>query len=193
MRILVLDNYDSFTYNLVHLLSVISGGEVSVQLNDQVDLEEVAHYDRIVLSPGPGLPAAAGKTPELIQRFAHSHPILGVCLGHQALAEFLGARLKNLTQVHHGVSHPVHVDTGGLKNPSRLFRGLPKLLDVGRYHSWVVLEESLPKDMKVTARDDQGIVMAMEHQILDICGVQFHPESVLTPQGEAILRNWLTS
>lgn len=193
MRTLVLDNYDSFTYNLVHQLSALSGNEIIVQLNDQIELETVAEFDRIVLSPGPGLPSQAGKMPELIRRFATSHSILGVCLGHQALAEYFGATLRNLTQVHHGVSHPINIDERELKAPSRLFRGLPSTLNVGRYHSWVVEEKDLPDALKVTARDQQGIVMAIEHQILDICGVQFHPESVLTPQGADILRNWLTT
>ena len=193
MRILVLDNYDSFTYNLVHLVEGITGQSVSVRLNDQIDLSEVDEFDRIVLSPGPGLPSQAGKMPDLIHRFGHTHAILGVCLGHQAIAECFGAALINLTQVHHGVSHPIYVDTEKLKAPSRLFRGLSPLLDAGRYHSWVVNEKTLPADLCVTARDSDGVVMAMEHQILDICGVQFHPESVLTPQGETIVRNWLTS
>jgi anthranilate synthase component 2 len=187
MRIFLLDNYDSFTYNLVHALSSLTGHTVTVQFNDEVDFEQVALHDRIVLSPGPGLPAQAGKMMELIDQFSLTHPILGVCLGHQALAEYFGADLVNLPVVHHGVSHTIsHQD-------SRLFKGLPSPLEVGRYHSWAVGEEAFPSVLKVTARDQEGVIMALEHQNLDICGVQFHPESVLTPQGKAILSNWLFS
>jgi anthranilate synthase component 2 len=193
MRLFLLDNYDSFTYNLVHLLSSITGQEITVQLNDEVDFELVAQHDRILLSPGPGLPSEAGQMPELIRRFASTHPILGVCLGHQALGEFFGGQLINLPTVHHGVSHFVSVENKVGEKPSKLFNGLPSGFEVGRYHSWAVEETSLPAAVKVTARDNDGVVMALEHQILDICGVQFHPESVLTPLGEAILRNWLNS
>lgn len=187
MRIFLLDNYDSFTYNLVHALSSLAGEAITVQLNDQVDFEQVSRHDRIVLSPGPGLPAQAGKMMELIDQFSPTHSMLGVCLGHQALAEYFGARLVNLSRVHHGVSHTIS------HQGSRLFKGLPSTIEVGRYHSWAVTEESFPSSLKVTARDQEGVVMALEHQILDICGVQFHPESVLTPHGKAILSNWLTS
>lgn len=191
MRIFLLDNYDSFTYNLVHALSSLTGEPVTVQLNDEVNFDEVAAHDRIVLSPGPGLPAQAGKMMELIDRFSLTHPLLGVCLGHQALAEYFGARLMNLPAVHHGVAHSILHN--GAEPHSRLFRGLSPTLEVGRYHSWAVAEEALPPVLKVTARDKEGVIMALEHQNLDICGVQFHPESVLTPQGKAILDNWLSS
>ena len=191
MRIFLLDNYDSFTYNLVHALSSLTGEPVTVQLNDEVNFEDVASHDRIVLSPGPGLPAQAGKMRELIDRFSLTHSILGVCLGHQALAEYFGAQLINLPAVHHGVAHTI--THNGAAPDSRLFRGLSPTLEVGRYHSWAVAEEELPSVLKVTARDRAGVIMALEHQNLDICGVQFHPESVLTPQGKAILSNWLSS
>jgi anthranilate synthase component 2 len=187
MRIFLLDNYDSFTYNLVHVFASLTGEAVTVQLNDEVDFDQVAQHDRIVLSPGPGLPAQAGKMRELIERFSLTHPMFGICLGHQALAEHFGAKLVNLPAVHHGVSHAIsHED-------NRLFKGLPSTLEVGRYHSWVVGEDSFPSVLKVTARDQAGVIMAFKHQNLDICGVQFHPESVLTPQGKAILSNWLSS
>lgn len=191
MRIFLLDNYDSFTYNLVHALSSLTGESVTVQLNDEVNFDEVASHDRIILSPGPGLPAQAGKMMELIDRFSLTHPLLGVCLGHQALAEYFGARLMNLPTVHHGVAHSI--SHNGAEPNSRLFRGLSSTLEVGRYHSWAVAEVALPSVLKVTARDKEGVIMALEHQNLDICGVQFHPESVLTPQGKAILSNWLSS
>ena len=191
MRIFLLDNYDSFTYNLVHALSSLTEEPVTVQLNDEVHFEDVASYDRIVLSPGPGLPAQAGKMMELIDRFSLTHSMLGVCLGHQALAEYFGARLMNLPAVHHGVAHSI--THNGAEPNSRLFRGLSPTLEVGRYHSWAVAEVALPSVLKVTARDKEGVIMALEHQNLDICGVQFHPESVLTPQGKAILSNWLSS
>lgn len=187
MRIFLLDNYDSFTYNLVHAFASLTGEAVTVQLNDEVDFDQVAQHDRIVLSPGPGLPAEAGKMKELIDRFSLTHPILGVCLGHQALAEYFGARLVNLPAVHHGVSHTISHHGG------RLFKGMASSLEVGRYHSWAVGEESFPSALKVTARDQEGVIMALEHQKLDICGVQFHPESVLTPHGKLILSNWLSS
>ena len=191
MRIFLLDNYDSFTYNLVHALSSLTGEAVTVQLNDEVDFDEVATHDRIILSPGPGLPSQAGRMRDLIDRFSLSHPILGVCLGHQALAEYFGATLLNLPTVHHGVAHTL-TQVRAL-NSSRLFKGLPETLEVGLYHSWAVEEASLPASLRVTARNEQGVIMALEHQNLDICGVQFHPESVLTPQGKAILSNWLSS
>jgi anthranilate synthase component 2 len=187
MRIFLLDNYDSFTYNLVHALASLTGESVTVQLNDEVDFEQVALHDRIVLSPGPGLPAQAGKMMELIDQFSLTHPILGVCLGHQALGEYFGAKLVNLPAVHHGVSHTISHQGG------RLFKGLPATFEVGRYHSWAVGEESFPPALKVMAKDQEGVIMALEHQNLDICGVQFHPESVLTPQGKVILSNWLSS
>jgi anthranilate synthase component 2 len=186
-RILVFDNYDSFTYNLVHLLEKIQGQKVEVFRNDRIPLENVKGYDKIVLSPGPGIPSEAGLLLPLIREYAPTKSILGVCLGHQAIGEVFGGRLVNLQTVYHGVSTPVHVLRPGLG----LYEGLPETLEVGRYHSWVLAADGLPDVLEVTARDDQGYVMGLRHRSLDVEGVQFHPESVLTPQGERLLRNWL--
>jgi anthranilate synthase component 2 len=185
-RILVFDNYDSFTYNLVHLVEKITGQKVDVVRNDRIPLEKVGEYDKIILSPGPGIPSEAGLLLPLIREYAASKSILGVCLGHQAIGEAFGGQLRNLSSVYHGVATPVQVlQRGGI------FEGLPETLEVGRYHSWVVDEERWPSELEVTARDDNGFVMGLRHKTLDVQGVQFHPESVLTPQGEQLLRNWL--
>lgn len=193
MKILVFDNYDSFTYNLVHLVEKITHEPVTVKRNDQLLLDEVAAFDRIILSPGPGIPSEAGSLIPLIQAYAAQKPLLGVCLGHQAIAEAFGATLLNLRDVYHGVATPIErVATADASFPGNdLFKGLPHQLTVGRYHSWVVQEETLPTELVVTARDQQGQVMAMRHREYDVQGVQFHPESVLTPDGEKMLRNWL--
>ncbi|HJV19418.1 MAG TPA: aminodeoxychorismate/anthranilate synthase component II [Sediminibacterium sp.] len=188
MKILVFDNYDSFTYNLVHLVNKITGNKVDVFRNDELPLEQVAGYDKIILSPGPGIPSEAGLMPELIEQYAPSKSILGVCLGHQAIGESFGAKLVNLSVVYHGVSTPVYTRESVT---SPLFKGLPDEFVVGRYHSWVVSDEAFPAELEVTARDSNGYIMALQHKKYDVQGVQFHPESVLTPDGEAILRNWL--
>jgi anthranilate synthase component 2 len=185
-RILVFDNYDSFTYNLVHLVEKLTKQRVEVFRNDRIPLEKVKDYDKIILSPGPGIPSEAGLLLPLIREYATSKPILGVCLGHQAIGEAFGGKLVNLSTVYHGVATPVKV----LK-PGTLFEGLPETLEVGRYHSWVVSEESWPDELEVTARDEKNFVMGLRHKNLDVQGVQFHPESVLTPLGEKILANWL--
>lgn len=187
MRLLVLDNYDSFTYNLVHMLEHILDEKVAVHRNDQMDLAAVASFDKILLSPGPGLPKEAGILLPLIETYAPSKPILGVCLGHQALAEAFGANLFNLKEVQHGVSTPITI----VCPEAPLFAGLPSQLQVGRYHSWMVSDEQLPTALEVTARDEQGYIMALQHREYAVQGVQFHPESVLTPEGERMLRNWL--
>ena len=186
MRILVFDNYDSFTYNLVHLVEKLLKQSVEVHRNDRIPLEKVKEYDKIILSPGPGVPSEAGSLLPLIREYAASKSILGVCLGHQAIGEAFGGKLVNLSTVYHGVATPVKV----LK-PGALFEGLPETLEVGRYHSWVVSEEGWPEELEVTARDEKGMVMGRRHKQLDVQGVQFHPESVLTPLGEKILANWL--
>lgn len=193
MKILVFDNYDSFTYNLVHLVEKITHEPVTVKRNDQLSLDEVAEYDRIILSPGPGIPSEAGLLIPLIKTYAAQKPLLGVCLGHQAIAEAFGGSLLNLRDVYHGVATPIErLSTVESIFPGNdLFKGLPNQLTVGRYHSWVVQEETLPDELVVTARDQQGQVMAMRHRLYDVQGVQFHPESVLTPDGEQMLRNWL--
>jgi len=194
-RILVFDNYDSFTYNLVHLVEKLIRQRVEVHRNDKLPLEKVKEYDKIILSPGPGIPEEAGLLLPLIREYAASKSILGVCLGHQAIGEAFGGRLVNLSTVYHGVSTPVKIlrpsERNGVKRDNDLFEGLPNEMEVGRYHSWVVSEEGFPAELEVTARDEKNYIMALRHRTLDVQGVQFHPESVLTPQGEQILKNWL--
>src|SRR5687767_2111957 len=187
MKILVFDNYDSFTYNLVHLVEKILHQKVDVYRNDQIPLENVKGYDKIILSPGPGIPEEAGLLLPLIKEYAASKSMLGVCLGHQAIGQAFGGKLINLTTVYHGVATPVKI----LNDNAALFEGLPNKLEVGRYHSWVISEEGFPNDLEITARDDNNYIMALQHKSYDVQGVQFHPESVLTPKGEDILRNWL--
>lgn len=187
MNILVFDNYDSFTYNLVHLVEKIIGGKVTAVRNDEIKLEDVEPFDKIILSPGPGIPEEAGLLLPLIRQYAPTKSIFGVCLGQQAIGEALGAKLINLKEVYHGVATPVQI----ISRSGRLFKDLPDELEVGRYHSWVVDEKTLPAELEVTARDEHGYVMALQHKKYDVSGVQFHPESVLTPRGEQILRNWL--
>ena len=186
MKILVFDNYDSFTYNLVHLVEKITNQKVTVVRNDQITLEEVAEYDKIILSPGPGIPSEAGLLLPLIKQYAASKSILGVCLGHQAIGEAFGATLENLTTVYHGVATPIKID-----NTNYLFNGLEDSVEVGRYHSWVIASKELPNELKVTATDENGLIMAIEHTVYDVYGVQFHPESVLTQSGETVIKNWL--
>lgn len=187
MKILVFDNYDSFTYNLVHLVEKILPLKVDVVRNDQMPLEKVKDYDKIILSPGPGVPSEAGLLLPLIKEYASSKSILGVCLGHQAIGQAFGGELINLSRVYHGISTTCKVVNGS----SELFEGLPQEFEVGRYHSWIISGNNFPKDLEVTAEDESGYIMALQHKKFDIQGVQFHPESVLTPQGEAILKNWL--
>ncbi|MBS1935484.1 MAG: aminodeoxychorismate/anthranilate synthase component II [Bacteroidetes bacterium] len=203
MKILVFDNYDSFTYNLVHLVEKILHQKVDVYRNDQIPMEQVKVYDKIILSPGPGIPEEAGLLLPLIKEYASTKSILGVCLGHQAIGEAFGGKLVNLSTVYHGVATDVSIVNGQSSmmsekdsplalHPSReLFDGLPDKFEVGRYHSWVVSDENFPKELEVTARDDNNYIMALQHKTYDVQGVQFHPESVLTPLGEKIMRNWL--
>jgi anthranilate synthase component II len=188
MKILVFDNYDSFTYNLVHLVEYITGSTVDVYRNDQMALEKVKDYDKIILSPGPGIPVEAGLLLPLIKEYASTKSILGVCLGHQAIGEAFGGTLTNLDEVYHGVAMPCQLLTANCK----LFNDMPDTFDVGRYHSWVVSKENFPDELEITAEDDLGFIMAMQHKTYDIQAVQFHPESVLTPLGEKIMRNWLS-
>ena len=189
MRILVFDNYDSFTYNLVHLVEYITGEKVEVFRNDQIALEKVKDYDKIILSPGPGIPVEAGLLLPLIKEYAATKSILGVCLGHQAIGEAFCGTLTNLDEVYHGVAMPCTLS----KVISPLFKDMPCTFDVGRYHSWVLSKENFPKELEITAEDDLGFIMAMQHKTYDIQAVQFHPESVLTPVGEKIMRNWLNA
>lgn len=186
IKILVIDNYDSFVYNLVHYLEELDC-EVNVRRNDQFTLEEVAYYDKILLSPGPGLPPEAGLLKEVIQQFAGLKPIFGVCLGHQAIGEIFGGKLENLKEVFHGVSSTATV----ICSDEVLFRGLDKEIVVGRYHSWIVSREGFPEVLEITSIDENGQIMSFRHREFDICGVQFHPESVLTPEGKQIIRNWV--
>jgi len=187
MKILLLDNYDSFTYNIAHYLREITGTEITVKRNDEIGLDEVDAFDAIVLSPGPGLPADAGIMNALIHRYASRKKILGICLGMQAIGEVFGGRLLNLPVVFHGVA-----TTACIIDPNEiLFNGLPQKIEVGRYHSWVIDTASLPSDLQITATDESGNIMALRHKNWDIRGVQFHPESVLTPLGKKMIINWL--
>ena len=187
MKVLILDNYDSFTYNLVHLVEKLLHVKIEVFKNDEIGLEEVARFDKIILSPGPGLPEEAGIMKSLISQYGSSKSILGVCLGHQAIGEVFGGNLKNLDTVFHGVAHEIEViDPGEI-----LFKGLENKITVGRYHSWVVDSYHLPKELIITATDNAGNVMGLRHRALNIRGVQFHPESIMTPVGEKIISNWL--
>ncbi|HXJ99650.1 MAG TPA: aminodeoxychorismate/anthranilate synthase component II [Gelidibacter sp.] len=185
MKVLVIDNYDSFTYNLVHYLEDLDC-EVTVKRNDQLTLEEVDAFQKIVLSPGPGLPDEAGLLKTIIKTYAPTKSILGVCLGQQAIAEVYGGSLINLDAVYHGVSTKVTTCV----NDESLFDGLDKTINVGRYHSWVV-DPNLPEELEATSIDENGQVMSLRHKVYDLKGVQFHPESVLTPQGKKILENWI--
>jgi len=189
MKILVLDNYDSFTYNLVHYLRDLGlHSQMDVFRNNKIALDQVQAYDKVLLSPGPGIPEEAGIMPALLQRYAPTKSILGVCLGHQAIGEAFGAKLLNMPIVLHGVAHTTTVT----KPNTKLFNGLPTQFETCRYHSWTVLPETIANGLEVTAQDAQGNVMAMAHQQYDVHGVQFHPESILTQHGMQMLKNWLS-
>jgi anthranilate synthase component II len=186
MKILVLDNYDSFTYNLVQYIERIKDADVSVKRNDKITLEEVDQYDKILISPGPGIPDEAGVTKELIARYGSSKSILGVCLGHQAIAEVFGGSIRNLDTVYHGVAGEMRKTV----DDENLFEGVPDEFDAGRYHSWIVNEE-MPDCLEVTVRNNIGEVMALRHKEYNVRGVQFHPESVLTEFGGLMIKNWV--
>lgn len=183
--VLLVDNYDSFTYNLFQLLDE-EGAQVRVVRNDKFLLDEVEAYDKIVLSPGPGIPNEAGLLKPVIERFAPTKPILGVCLGEQAIGEVFGARLYNLPQVFHGVQTPAHIVADDY-----IFNGVARDLQVGRYHSWVVEKEGLPDCLQITALSDEGQIMALRHKTYDVHGIQFHPESILTPEGRTMIKNFI--
>jgi anthranilate synthase component 2 len=187
IKIIIIDNYDSFTYNLSHLLKEL-GADVTVVRNDKFRIEDLELYDKIVLSPGPGIPSEAGLMLEAIKTYAGRKPILGICLGHQAIGEAFGARLLNIGNVVHGVATPAHVTV-----QDYIFEGLDADLEVGRYHSWVVDDKDLPDCLEVTSRSDDGYIMSMRHKEYDIRGIQYHPESVLTPNGKDIINNWLNN
>lgn len=185
MKLLIFDNYDSFTYNIVHAVREL-GIEPYVCRNDCITLDEVGEYDKIIISPGPGIPSEAGILPELLKRYAAEKPILGVCLGEQAIGECFGAKLENLSRVYHGIRSEISII-----KPDYIFDGLPERIEVGRYHSWVVSREDFPDSLEVTAVSDDGNIMALRHKIYDVRGVQFHPESILTPYGMTIISNWI--
>ncbi|MBS4044445.1 MAG: aminodeoxychorismate/anthranilate synthase component II [Chitinophagaceae bacterium] len=190
-KILIIDNYDSFTYNLVHLVEKIINDDVIVYLNDAFELSDIEQFDKVIISPGPGLPKQAGKTLDVIKLFSSTKSVLGVCLGQQAIAVAFGAELRNLNEVYHGVAHPIFIEDLQDEKVNYLFKNLPNKIEVGRYHSWVIDEHSLPNDFIVTARDCNGAIMAIEHKVFDVQAVQFHPESIMTKFGEQMLRNWL--
>ena len=192
MKIVIIDNYDSFTYNLSHLVKEL-GAEVDVIRNDQFKLDDLKGYSKIILSPGPGIPSEAGKLLDVIRTYADKKPILGVCLGHQAIGEVFGGKLENLSNVFHGVATPCHIIA---EDP--IFSGIPRDITIGRYHSWVVSREGLPECLEITAESDPddspsgtGQIMALRHKTLNVRGIQFHPESVLTPEGKKMIQNWM--
>ncbi len=185
MKIVIIDNYDSFTYNLSHLVKEL-GAEVTVVRNDQFALPELEAYDKIILSPGPGIPSEAGLLLDVIKTYAGKKPILGVCLGHQAIGECFGAQLTNLSEVFHGIA-----TEGTQFGNDPIFAGLPQRITMGRYHSWVVSKDGLPSCLEITAESDEGQIMALRHREYDIHGIQFHPESVLTPEGRKIIENFI--
>jgi len=187
MKVLMIDNYDSFTYNLVQYLNDVLDTHVDVVRNDQFEMEAITHYDALVLSPGPGIPSEAGLLLEVIQRYATEKPILGVCLGHQAIGEVFGGTLRNIPKVYHGIATPIEL----LDKETPLFANCTLPLEVGRYHSWVVSKEGFPSCLEILAEDDEGEIMAMKHKEYPIYGVQFHPESVLTPSGKKMIENFV--
>jgi len=187
MKILVLDNYDSFTYNLIHYVKELTNDPVSVYRNDKISLEAVGEYDKILLSPGPGIPKEAGILLDVIKTYAPTKSILGVCLGHQAIAEAFGGEIYNLPNVYHGVETKMKV----LNPYEDLFKSIPVEFMAGRYHSWNVVKENLPDCLSITAQDEEGIIMGISHKTYDVRGLQFHPESVLTPYGKKMIENWL--
>ncbi len=187
MKILIFDNYDSFTYNLVHYVESLTDAKVDVFRNDKIALKEIEKYDKILLSPGPGLPAESGILTDLIKQFAPTKSIFGVCLGMQAIAEVYGGKLFNLSEVHHGVASEVTVTD----SKEYLYQGISDKFQAGRYHSWMAEKASLPNCLKITSEDDQGRIMSLRHREYDLRAVQFHPESVLTPEGKKMIQNWL--
>lgn len=183
-KIVVIDNYDSFTYNLVHYLEDL-GCDVTIYRNDEFDIEEIKHFDKIVLSPGPGIPDEAGLLKDVIKKYAESKPILGICLGQQAIGEVFGAKLINLEKVYHGVATKITIIENDI-----LYSEIPAQIEVGRYHSWVIDKNTIPDELQITSVDENGEIMSIKHKTLDIKAVQFHPESILTPFGKKMLENW---
>lgn len=188
MKILVLDNYDSFTYNLVYIIRELGyGGIMEIYRNDKINLDDVGVYDKILLSPGPGIPSEAGIMPELLKTYSPTKDILGICLGHQAIGEAFGGTLINLSEVVHGLASEVNV------REDLIFKGLPENFKIGRYHSWVINEQTLSPDLEITARTPDGQIMGVRHSKYKVRGLQFHPESVLTEHGVVMMKNWLES
>ena len=187
MKILILDNYDSFTYNLVQYVKEITGTRPDVVRNDKISLDAVDDYDFIILSPGPGLPHEAGIMIDLIKRYASTKKILGVCLGHQAIAEAFGGELFNLPKVYHGVATNIKIT----ESSDLVFKSCPPEVVVGRYHSWAVVKENLPSELRITAVDEHGVIMALSHKTFDVKGVQFHPESIMTAYGKQMMQNFI--
>jgi len=187
MKILVIDNYDSFTYNLVQYMERIRGVEVTVARNDKITIDEAEQYRKIVISPGPGIPDEAGISKQLIGHYGEEKSILGVCLGHQAIAEVYGGTIRNLDRVFHGIASDMEL----MVEDDYFFRGIPREFDAGRYHSWIVEEDTLPDCLEVTVRNKEGEIMALRHREYDVRGVQFHPESVLTEYGGMMIKNWI--
>ena len=185
MKLLILDNYDSFTYNIVHAVRE-AGIKPLVKRNDEITLSEIDEFDKIIISPGPGIPSEAGILPDMLKEYSGKKPILGVCLGHQAIGECFGAKLENLEDVYHGVQTEAY-----LCAPDYILDGMGEHFPIGRYHSWIVSEEDFPETLEITSRDSEGRIMSMRHRDFDIHGVQFHPESLLTPGGEKIIRNFI--
>lgn len=187
MKVLVLDNYDSFTYNLVQMIEQIIGEKPDVYRNDEISLDEVSRYDKIVLSPGPGIPEEAGILLELIKKYSKEKSIFGVCLGQQAIAEAFGGKLINLKEIFHGVA----TNAKTLKTDTKILKNLPENMEVGRYHSWAVDPDYFPAELEITSVDSEGMIMSLQHKTYDVHAVQYHPESILTPLGRKILENFL--
>jgi len=189
-KILVIDNYDSFTYNLVYYLKILTNPintKIDVYRNDEIEIENIKEYDKILLSPGPGIPSEAGICIDLVKQYASTKSILGVCLGHQVIGEVFGGKLINLDRVYHGIATPVKI----VDRDEPLYKGLPITFEAGRYHSWIVDHKTLPNCLKITSVDENGFIMGMSHKQYDVRGLQFHPESVLTDYGLKIIENWL--
>lgn len=185
-RILLIDNYDSFTHNIEHLIKKLDF-DVDVLRNDAFYIEDIENYDKIIISPGPGVPSEANQILEIIRKYHHSKSILGICLGHQAISEAFNGKLKNLSKVYHGISSEITI----LDSDQKIFKNIPKQIDVARYHSWAIDENCIGDNLKITSIAEDGTIMSITHKEYDVQGIQFHPESILTPFGEQILKNWL--